>query len=589
MSAASPDAAPAGVPAEPDTMPGTVAALRVILGLWRPRAGRLAAGAALSVASVLAGVALLALAGGTTVASAGGGSGAAPHAVLRIAGIVLLAGASLRALGLLRLLLRYVDRLATHDATFRALADTRVWFFRRVAASAASGLGYRRSADLLSRLVADVEVLDSLFLRITVPLLGALAVLPFLIWMLARRDLALALVVGALFLGAAAVVPAVAARLAGRAGERLGARRSALRVAVLDAVAGLREVRAFGAEGRVLASAQAREAVLITTQLEAARRSAIADAAGFLLGQAALLAVLAAIATGLAAGGAPGLSFAVIAVFIVLASFETATPLPRAGVLAGEAAAAARRVVAAAAPPADPGTRPRGGAMRAVPDDHLLRFEHVRFGWTPGRPVLDGVTFEVPAGSRVAILGPSGAGKSTIASLALGLAGADAGRVTLGGVDVSTIEPLALRRTITLLNQTSHLFADSIRANLLIGRPEATDEEIWAALEQAAIGRWVRSLPDGLSTWLGEGGHTVSGGQGRRIALARALLATAPILILDEPAAGLDAEAEAAFFGALNEGASGRTVILIAHRLTGVERIDRIWRLAGGKAAAAAA
>jgi ATP-binding cassette subfamily C protein CydC len=155
-------------------------------------------------------------------------------------------------------------------------------------------------------------------------------------------------------------------------------------------------------------------------------------------------------------------------------------------------------------------------------------------------------------------------------------------------VDIARMAAADLRARIAWLSQATHLFDDTIRANLLLGRPQATEPELWAALDQAAIGEWVRSLPDRLDTWLGEGGARVSGGQGRRIALARALLSRAPILILDEPGAGLDAETERAFLATLNELHHTRTLILIAHRLTGVERLDRIYRLSGGHAVAAA-
>jgi ATP-binding cassette subfamily C protein CydC len=224
-----------------------------------------------------------------------------------------------------------------------------------------------------------------------------------------------------------------------------------------------------------------------------------------------------------------------------------------------------------------------------LPSDTALRFAGVRFRWAPDRAaVFDGLTIDIPAGSRVALIGPSGIGKSTLAALALRLAAPEAGRVLLGGVDVATLAAAELRGRIAYLSQATHLFDDTIRANLLLARPEADEAALWAALDAARIGELVRALPDGLDTWVGEGGMRFSGGQGRRLALARALLSPAPILILDEPCAGLDAETERAFLATLNEVAAGRTVVLIAHRLTGVERLDRIWRLSEGRVVAAA-
>ena len=226
----------------------------------------------------------------------------------------------------------------------------------------------------------------------------------------------------------------------------------------------------------------------------------------------------------------------------------------------------------------------------AVPTGFALRFESVHFRWREDRPpVFDGLTLEVPQGARVALLGPSGAGKSSLAALALKVDAPQQGRVLLGGVDIATLAAADVHRRIGWLAQATHLFDDSIRGNLTLARPDADDAALWGALDAARIGETVRALPDRLDTWVGEGGARFSGGQGRRLALARALLSPAPILILDEPCAGLDAETERAFLSTLNEVADGRSVLLITHRLTGVERLDRIWRLSGGKALAAAA
>ena len=172
--------------------------------------------------------------------------------------------------------------------------------------------------------------------------------------------------------------------------------------------------------------------------------------------------------------------------------------------------------------------------------------------------------------------------------MALKVAAPSEGRVLLGEVDIAGLSAAEVRSRIGWLSQATHLFDDTIRANLLLARPDAAEEDLWAALEAARIAGLVRELPDGLDTWVGEGGARFSGGQGRRLALARALLSQAPILILDEPGAGLDAATEREFLTTLNDVAEGRTVVLITHRLVGVERLDRIFRLSGGKAVAAA-
>ena len=542
-----------------------------IMTVWRRRAPGLLAGIVVSLASFLFGLALL---GASGLRLAGTG-----------AGLVLASALLLRLLGVGRVMLRYGERLATHDAMFRALADLRVWFFRRLARSAAGGLGFRRSGDLLSRLVGDVEALDGLYLRILVPLAGAVVALPVLFLLGLRHGLGLALAVTLLFASSAFLLPFLAARLVGRDASGLSGRASQLRVAVLDLVSGLREIRAFNAEGRMLAGVQARESALLSLQQTLARRTAVAGALSFLCQQLALLALLASVA-GLAFGRIAPIE-ATVLLFALIAAFEVAGGLTRAGALAGHVTRAAARVVEAGeADPAVPALHPAG----PVPQGHGLLFRDVGYRWQPDRPaVFEHLTLDIPQGARVAILGPSGSGKSSLAALLLRVASPQTGRISLGGVDLAALDEDALRARIAWLSQSTHLFEDTIRANLLLGRPDATDAQLWQALDQAAVGELVRSLPDRLESWLGEGGAGLSGGQARRIALARTLLSPAPILILDEPAAGLDAETEQSFLSTLNQVAAGRTVILIAHRLTGIERLDRIWRLSGGIATAAAA
>jgi ATP-binding cassette subfamily C protein CydC len=536
-----------------------------IFGLWRGRAVWLAAGVVVSLASLAAGVAMMAVGGAMLGVVVAAGTLAAPLA--------------LRGLGAARVVLRYAERLVTHDATFRALADLRVWFFRNLARGAAGGLGFRQAGDVLARLVGDIEALDGLYLRIVVPLAGALLLLPVLVVLIGLHSVVLAVAIGMLFAVAALAVPWVSARLAARAGVALANASGALRVAALDALTGLREVRAFGAEGRTLAFVQAREATLLAAQHELVARAAVANAGALLCGQAAILAIL-------ITAGSNEIA-AVVAAFLVVAAFEAVGGLPRAGVLAGHASAAARRVLEAAEAPAPVPDPPH---PVPVPTGFALRFEGVHFRWLQDRPaVFDGLTLEVPQGARVALLGPSGIGKSTLAALALKVAAPQQGRVTLGGVDIAGMRAADVQARIGWLAQATHLFDDTIRANLKLARPDAEEAALWGALDAARIGEMVRALPDGLDTWVGEGGARFSGGQGRRLVLARALLSPAPILILDEPCTGLDAETERALLGTLNEVAEGRSVVLITHRLTGVERLDRIWRLSGGKAIAAAA
>ena len=227
-------------------------------------------------------------------------------------------------------------------------------------------------------------------------------------------------------------------------------------------------------------------------------------------------------------------------------------------------------------------------ACVALPAGNALRFDAVRFAW-PGRtPVLDGLTLDIPAGSRVAILGPSGSGKSTLAALILKAIEPQAGAVTLGGTDLARLGAEAARTRVAWLSSRPMSSPTRFGPTCCWAGPPPTTRRCGRRCRRRGWTRVVRSLPQGIDTVIGEGGAGLSGGQARRVALARALLSEAPVLILDEPATGLDDAAERAFLATLNEVAPGRTVVLIVHRLLGVERLDRIWRLSGGHAVAAA-
>ncbi|HUM07360.1 MAG TPA: thiol reductant ABC exporter subunit CydC [Acidocella sp.] len=535
-----------------------------ILSLWLRDAGWLALALVLALAALAAGVALMGFSG--------------RYIALSLAGTAVLVPLGLQFIGSARVVLRYLERVMSHEAIFRALADMRVWLFRGLAASGAGGLGFRRAGDALSRLVNDVDALDGLFLRIFVPGMSAVMLVPVLAWVL-RREHEAALLVLVPFLYIAFYLPVLAAKAAGENAGKAGLAMSGLRSAALDALHGLREVKIFEAEGRMLAAVQSREAALLSAQRELVAKGSALNARAFILAQGGiLLAIL------LGFLGVP--VAAIIAVLVLTTAFETVLGLPRAGLLYGQANAAATRVVQAAeAKPAVP----EPAQPAPMPSRNSIAFEHVSFRYGPDRPfVFENLSLQVPQGARVAILGPSGAGKSTIAALLLKLVAPVNGQIRLGGTDVSLLPSEALRHRIAYLGQTTQLFADTIRNNLLLGDPAADDARLWAALEAAQVADVVSALPDGLDAWVGEGGATLSGGQGRRLALARTLLMDAPILVLDEPCAGLDSATEQEFFKVLNTVTEGRTVLLILHRLTGVEQLDRIWRLTGGALISAA-
>ena len=533
-----------------------------VLQLWAPRRNTLLIGLLVAIASALSGVALLALAGKGVAAGAGG--------LVGVAAIIWL-----RPVVLLRPVFRWWERMTSHDAAFAALADTRRWFFARLAQRMPAGIGMRGSGDLLGRVISDVDALDRLYLGGILPACAALCVVAVIAILLGAEPGLMALVV--LPLAAALALPLLLAPAAARAAQRAAHERGALRAAAVDPLAGLEDTLAANGEARALARLQAADASLMAAQRALSLRSASAGTAGTFLTQ---LAVLMALGWGLMSGSA-GAGFAVLALFLGIAAAESLGLMPRAGAALAAAGAGARRLFEAAdtSPPMAEPAKPR-----PLPAGNELVLSGVTFGWRPDAPpILDGLDLTLREGERVAILGPSGVGKSSLAALLLKLAAAQEGAIRLGGVNIAELDSADLRSRIICLSQQARIFDDTIAANLRLAAPDAPDAALWRALAKAGVADFVRSLPEGLETRCGEGGARFSGGEARRMALARALLPPAGILILDEPTTGLDEAAERAFMATLATACEGRSLLLITHELTGAEPLDRVLRLVGGR------
>lgn len=542
-----------------------MADLLFFLRLGGRGAGWMVAGLVAALVVVGAGIALLGLAGGMVV-----GAGVAAAVVL------------LRVLAVGRAVARYLERLLTHEATFRVLADLRLWFFARVAPLAPGRLGGLRASDLLSRLVGDIDALDGLYLRLITPVVVAVVVAFVLAIVLGGVNAAMAVIVLALFGLAGVGVPAVAERAGRDAGAEQVATVAQLRTATVDYVQGITDLLANQAAGRQAAQIQdagRRRDVLNHHQAVVAAWSAAATQFNTHL---ALIAVILVGAWAVEAGRA-GLGGVVLGLFVTLAAFEVVAPLPGAWQALGRIKAAARRLIEVArTEPAVTDAPPNRRA--AMPISTALCFTGVAFRY-PGseRTALQGIDLTITEGERVAVTGPSGAGKSTLLSLVARFHDPDAGRVTLGGVDVRDLAQAELLTRIGMLSQATAIFAGTLRQNLLLGRADADEDMLRSALAAVGLGLFVDGLPDGLDTWLGEAGVAVSGGEARRIALARIFLKEAPILLLDEPTEGLDADTEADIIAALHGFSEGRTVLLISHRSAPLMLADRVVRLEDGQ------
>ncbi|MFJ6788646.1 thiol reductant ABC exporter subunit CydD [Streptomyces angustmyceticus] len=494
-----------------------------------------------------------------------------------------------RAFGIGRAVFRYAERLVAHDAVFRMLAEVRVAVFRRLERLAPAGLKERSRGDLLSRLVADVDAGQDYFLRWLLPVGAAVLVgagtVGFTGWLLPEAGAILA--VGLLLAGVG--VPVLSDALARRAERQLAPARGRLATRVVDVLTGTAELTVAGAlPARTEAVRRAdRELTRI-----ASRSATVAGTGAGLSALLCGLTVAAAAVAGVqavAAGRLAGVALAVV-VLTPLAAFEAVAGLPLAVQYRRRTRHAAERVfevLDAPVPvrePAAPADAPEAPFPLAVRD---LTARH------PGadRPALDGVGFTVTAGRRLAVVGPSGSGKTTLAQVLLRFLDQEAGTYLLAGTDARTVDGDAVRRLVGLCAQDAHLFDSSLRENLKLARrdrhsaPDDADQDLWDVLRRARLADWVRGLPDGLDTMVGEHGARLSGGQRQRLALARALLADFPVLVLDEPAEHLDLATADALTADLLAATEGRTTVLITHRLTGLDAVDEVLVLDEGRVA----
>ncbi|MFI9119211.1 thiol reductant ABC exporter subunit CydD [Streptomyces bikiniensis] len=494
---------------------------------------------------------------------------------------LMMAVTATRAFGIGRAVFRYAERLVSHDAVLRMLADLRVSVYRRLERIAPAGLRRTRRGDLLARLVQDVDALQDYWLRWLLPAGAALVVgvgaTGFTAWLLPEAGAVLA--VGLLVAGVA--VPAAAGALARRAERRLAPARGSLATAVADLLRGCAELTVAGAlRSRI---ERTREADRVLTGI--ASRQAAATALG--AGLSALvcgLTVAAAALVGVQAvrdGRLDGVSLAVV-VLTPLAAFEAVTGLPLAVQHRQRVKHSAERVFEVLDAPV-PVHEPHTPAAPPVgPFPLELSGLSARYAGQE-RPALTGFGLTLEAGRRVAVVGASGSGKTTLAQVLLRFLDVEHGTYRLGGVPARELEGDAVRRLVGLCAQDAHLFDSSVRENLRLAKVGADDGELREALRRARLLDWVDGLPEGLDTLVGEHGARLSGGQRQRLALARALLADFPVLVLDEPAEHLDLATADALTDDLLRATEGRTTVLITHRLHGLDAVDEVLVLDGGR------
>jgi thiol reductant ABC exporter CydC subunit len=561
-----------GPAATPSPSPRGNRAVRRVLQGARGYRGWVLAAALLSFVSLGAGIGLVAMSAYLISRSA----------LVDSTATLALAILGVRTFAVVRVVARYTERYVGHLGTFRILTRLRVWFFRGILPGAPASMIDRRSGDVLSSVVEDVDTLQDLYLRVLVPpIAGAMAVMLGCVVLGAFHPV-LGLVLLAYLVIAGVALPLATRRLGRRPAGSLVDIQGEIGAAVVEGLAGIGELVAFGRTDLLV------ERLDELTAQQVAHRRELAVARGVAGGLTALLVGLASLSVlivGIALVDHDALDPVMLALLplVAIATFEAVGPVTAACEHLDRCRAASARLVAFVdAPPlcVEPPPSRRIPIEPGAPVD--LDVEGLTFGYEPGRPVLRDVSFHVDAGARVAVVGPSGSGKSTLGHLLLRFWEHTEGSIRLGGIALRDMTTDDARRLVTVVAQHDHLFDTTLRDNLSLGDDDADDTRLWQACDDAAVGEMIRSRPDGLGERVGEDGSHLSGGERQRVMIARALLTDAPILVLDEATAHLDAATARLLLEQVFRRRAGLTTIVITHDAEVVPDVDVVLRAESG-------
>jgi ATP-binding cassette subfamily C protein CydC len=535
------------------------------LALYKRHKWLLSLGVVLAIITLLASIGLLTLSGWFLSASAAVGFAGAytfnymlPAAGVRGAAIIRTAG-------------RYFERLVSHDATFRVLQHLRVSTFSKLLPLSPAGLARFRQGELLNRVVADVDTLDHLYLRVISPLIGALVVILVVTFGLSFLDLTLALTLGGIMLLTLFLLPPLFYRAGKPTGEKLTQLRGEYRQQLTSWLHGQAELSIFGASTRYREQMEQTELSWHEVQRRQSELTALSQALMLLMGAAAVIVMLWMAAGGVGGNSQPGPLIALF-VFCALAAFEALAPVTGAFQHLGQVMASAVRITELT------GQQPEvtfPETVSDVPQRVSLTLNNVSFTYPQQtQPALANLNLRVNAGEHVAILGRTGCGKSTLLQLLTRAWDPQSGELLLNEQPISAMDEMTLRRTMSVVPQRVHLFSATLRDNLLLAAPNATDDALSAVLVRTGLEKLLDD--SGLNSWLGEGGRQLSGGELRRLAIARALLHDAPLMLLDEPTEGLDATTESQILDLLADVMRDKTVLMVTHRLRGLARFEQI-------------
>jgi ATP-binding cassette, subfamily C, bacterial CydC len=482
--------------------------------------------------------------------------------------------------GLSRAVSRYLERLVSHNVTFKLLANLRTWLYGRLEPLSPARLLEHRSGDLLTRIVKDVEELENVYLRVFSPVIIAVVISTLTFSLLYVFDPTIAFVTLGFLALAGIGVPLLVGVLARRLGRQELKLRTELNIQIVDGIQGVQDLLALGQTSEQQRKVSDLGLMLGRVQKRMSSITGLQNTLNDLTMNLAMWTVLILAIPPVNEGRIPAVYLAFLAL-AVLASFEAVQPLGTAFQFLGRSLGAGERLfeIADMKPQVLDPDEPL-----PPPTNHTLEFDRIGFRYQENDPpVLEEISFRLESGSRVAIVGPSGSGKSTLANLALRFWDPSKGEIRLGGYNLRDYAQEDLYGAIGIVTQDTHLFNETLRDNLLLARPEATDLEIESALKRAQLAEFVSQLPQGLDTPLGEQGLRLSGGERQRLAISRALLEDAPVLILDEPTANLDQATEHELLTEIYELTPNRTTLMITHRLVHMERMDEILVLDRGR------
>ncbi|MCG8708998.1 cysteine/glutathione ABC transporter ATP-binding protein/permease CydC [Brenneria sp. 4F2] len=550
----------------------TTQVLKPFLRLYRRHIWRLSLGVILAIVTLLASIGLLTLSGWFLAGAALAGT----------AGLYtfnyMLPAAGVRGAAIARTASRYAERLISHDATFRVLQHLRVFAFSRILPLSPGGIARFRQAELLNRLVADVDTLDHLYLRVISPMVSALLVTLIVSYGLSWLDVSLALTLCAVMLALLLLIPMIFYRAGRSIGQDLTSLRAQYRLQLTTWLQGQAELTVFGA----LSASRSQLAQVETHWLKRQRRqtslTGLSQALMLLCSGITVTLVLWLSAGGVGGDTQPGALIALF-VFATLAAFESLAPVAGAFQHMGQVIASAARIDQIIRQPPEVTFPEHGPALSSTASIDL---NNVCFTYPDQpQPALRDISLNIRAGEHLALLGRTGCGKSTLLQLITRAWDCPPGAITLNGHALNAWREDELRAMMSVVPQRVHIFSATLRDNLLLAAPDADDERFVTVLQQVGLDKLLEN--EGLNAWLGEGGRQLSGGEQRRIGLARALLHPAPLLLLDEPTEGLDAETERRILRLLRQHCEGKTLIIITHRLYELESMDRICVMDDGR------